>query len=241
MSDKFKMNFKIVLPAAVVSAIIYFVMTMHGSSQVELGEYNIWQVVPYILVLVGALVGINVFVVLIVGTVTSVIAGVATGAMAVSEIFTSIGAGVTSMYDITVISITVAAIAALVREFGGIDAILHFIHKNTKTKKGAQISIAALVAGVDLATANNTIAIVLAGPIAKEISMEYDIDPRRTASLLDIFASVVQGLIPYGAQLLYAAAAAGITTYAIIPYVFYPMLMAVSAVVFIFLFNKKEK
>ena len=214
---------------------------MHGSSQVDLGEYNIWQVVPYILVLVGALVGINVFVVLIVGTVTSVIAGVATGAMAVSEIFTSIGAGVTSMYDITVISITVAAIAALVREFGGIDAILHFIHKNTKTKKGAQISIAALVAGVDLATANNTIAIVLAGPIAKEISMEYDIDPRRTASLLDIFASVVQGLIPYGAQLLYAAAAAGITTYAIIPYVFYPMLMAVSAVVFIFLFNKKEK
>ena len=173
------------------------------------------------------------------GTVTSVIAGVATGAMAVGDIFTSIGGGVTSMYDITVISITVAAIAALVREFGGIDAILHFIHKNTKTKKGAQVSIAALVAGVDLATANNTIAIVLAGPIAKEISAEYDIDPRRTASLLDIFASVVQGLIPYGAQLLYAAAAAGITTYAIIPYVFYPMLMAVSAVVFIFVFNKK--
>ena len=161
--------------------------------------------------------------------------------MALGEIFTSIGEGVTSMYDITVISITVAAIAALVREFGGIDAILHFIHKNTKTKKGAQVSIAALVAGVDLATANNTIAIVLAGPIAKEISTEYDIDPRRTASLLDIFASVVQGLIPYGAQLLYAAAAAGITTYAIIPYVFYPMLMAVSAVVFIFLINKKGK
>ena len=239
MSDKFKMNFKIVLPAAIVSAVIYFVLTMHGSSQVELGDYNIWQVIPYILVLVGALVGINVFVVLIVGTVTSVIAGVATGTMAVGDIFTSIGSGVTSMYDITVISITVAAIAALVREFGGIDAILHFIHKNTKSKKGAQISIAALVAGVDLATANNTIAIVLAGPIAKEISMEYDIDPRRTASLLDIFASVVQGLIPYGAQLLYAAAAAGITTYAIIPYVFYPMLMAVSAVVFIFAFNKK--
>ena len=239
MSDKFKMNFKIVLPAAIVSAVIYFVLTMNGSSQVELGEYNIWQVIPYILVLVGAIAGINVFIVLIVGTVTSVIAGVATGAMAVGDIFTSIGGGVTSMYDITVISITVAAIAALVREFGGIDAILHFIHKNTKTKKGAQVSIAALVAGVDLATANNTIAIVLAGPIAKEISAEYDIDPRRTASLLDIFASVVQGLIPYGAQLLYAAAAAGITTYAIIPYVFYPMLMAVSAVVFIFVFNKK--
>ena len=101
-----------------------------------------------------------------------------------------------SMYDITAITITVAAIGALVKEYGGIDAVLHFIHKNTKSKKGAQLSIAALVAGVDLSTANNTIAIVLAGPIAKEISLEYDIDPRRTASLLDIFASVAQGLIP---------------------------------------------
>lgn len=240
MSDKFKMNFKIVLPAAIVTAIIYYVMTMHGSPELELGEYNIWQVLPYILVLVGALVGINVFVVLIFGTVASVIAGVATGAMPVNAIFTSIGEGVTSMYDITVISITVAAIGALVKEYGGIDAVLHFIHKNTKGKKGAQLSIAALVAGVDLATANNTIAIVLAGPIAKEISQEYDIDPRRTASLLDIFASVVQGLIPYGAQMLYAAAAAGITTYAIIPYTFYPMLMAVSAIIFIFGFSQKE-
>lgn len=241
MSDKFKMNFKIVLPAAIVTAIIYYVMTMHGSPELELGEYNIWQVLPYILVLVGALVGINVFVVLIFGTVASVIAGVATGAMPVNAIFTSIGEGVTSMYDITVISITVAAIGALVKEYGGIDAVLHFIHKNTKGKKGAQLSIAALVAGVDLATANNTIAIVLAGPIAKEISQEYDIDPRRTASLLDIFASVVQGLIPYGAQMLYAAAAAGITTYAIIPYTFYPILMAVSAIIFIFGFSQKEK
>ena len=241
MSDKFKMNFKIVLPAAIVTAIIYYVMTMHGSPELELGEYNIWHVLPYILVLVGALVGINVFVVLIFGTVASVIAGVATGAMPVNAIFTSIGEGVTSMYDITVISITVAAIGALVKEYGGIDAVLHFIHKNTKGKKGAQLSIAALVAGVDLATANNTIAIVLAGPIAKEISQEYDIDPRRTASLLDIFASVVQGLIPYGAQMLYAAAAAGITTYAIIPYTFYPILMAVSAIIFIFGFSQKEK
>lgn len=241
MSDKFKMNFKIVLPAAVISAIIYFVMTMDGSSQVKLEDYNIWQVVPYILVLIGAVIGINVFVVLIFGTVASVIAGVATGAMAVSDIFTSIGNGVTSMYDITVISITVAAIASLVRAYGGIDAILHFIHKNTKSKKGAQIGIAGLVAGIDLAVANNTIAIVLSGPIAKEISEEYDIDPRRTASLLDIFGSVVQGLIPYGAQLLYAAEAAKISAYSIVPYVFYPMLMAVSAIIFIIFFSGKKK
>ena len=237
MSD----NFKIVLPAAILTAVIYFLLTMHGSSTLELGTYNIWQVIPYLLVLIGALMGINVFVVLIFGTIASVIAGVTTGTMPVNEIFTSIGAGVSSMYDITVISITVAAIGALVKEYGGIDAVLHFIHRNTKGKKGAQLSIAALVAGVDLATANNTIAIVMAGPIAREISQEFDIDPRRTASLLDIFASVAQGLIPYGAQMLYAAAAAGITTYAIIPYTFYPILMAISAFVFIFGFSQKEK
>lgn len=241
MSDKFKMNFKIVLPAAILTAVIYFLLTMHGSSTLELGTYNIWQVIPYLLVLIGALMGINVFVVLIFGTIASVIAGVTTGTMPVNEIFTSIGAGVSSMYDITVISISVAAIGALVKEYGGIDAVLHFIHRNTKGKKGAQLSIAALVAGVDLATANNTIAIVMAGPIAREISQEFDIDPRRTASLLDIFASVAQGLIPYGAQMLYAAAAAGITTYAIIPYTFYPILMALSAFVFIFGFSQKEK
>lgn len=241
MSDKFKMNFKIVLPAAILTAVIYFLLTMHGSSTLELGTYNIWQVIPYLLVLIGALMGINVFVVLIFGTIASVIVGVTTGTMPVNEIFTSIGAGVSSMYDITVISITVAAIGALVKEYGGIDAVLHFIHRNTKGKKGAQLSIAALVAGVDLATANNTIAIVMAGPIAKEISQEFDIDPRRTASLLDIFASVAQGLIPYGAQMLYAAAAAGITTYAIIPYTFYPILMSISAFVFIFGFSQKEK
>lgn len=241
MSDKFKMNFKIVLPAAIAAAVIFFITTMHGSTQVELGEYNILQVIPYLIVLVGAIIGFNVFVVLIVGTVAAVAAGLVTGTMAWGGIFTAIGNGVTSMYDITVISITVAAIGALVKEYGGIDFILHFIHKNTKSKKGAQIGIAGLVAGVDLATANNTIAIVMTGQIAKEISSEYDIDPRRTASLLDIFASVVQGIIPYGAQLLSAAAAASITAYEIIPFLYYPFFMAVSALVFIFLVPQKDK
>ena len=241
MSDKFKMNFKIVLPAAIAAAVIFFITTMHGSTQVELGEYNILQVIPYLIVLVGAIIGFNVFVVLIVGTVAAVAAGLVTGTMAWGGIFTAIGSGVTSMYDITVISITVAAIGALVKEYGGIDFILHFIHKNTKSKKGAQIGIACLVAGVDLATANNTIAIVMTGQIAKEISSEYDIDPRRTASLLDIFASVVQGIIPYGAQLLSAAAAASITAYEIIPFLYYPFFMAVSALVFIFLVPQKDK
>lgn len=240
MSDKFKMNFKIVLPAAIISAIIYFVSTLGGASEVEIGDYNIIQVIPYLLVLGGALVGINVFVVLIVGTVASVAAGLITGTMTIATMFSSIGSGVTGMYDITVISITVAAISALVKEYGGIDFVLNFIRSRTRTKKGAMLSIGALVLGVDLSTANNTIAIVLAGPIAKEISDEFGIDPRRSASLLDIFASVGQGLIPYGAQMLYAAAAAGISTYALIPYAFYPMLMAVCALGFTFIVPEKK-
>ena len=240
MSDKFKMNFKIVLPAAVVTAVIYFVSTLGAASEVELGEYNIIQVIPYLLVLGGALAGINVFVVLIEGTLASVAAGMITGTMTIATMFSAIGDGVTGMYDITVISITVAAISALVKEFGGIDFVLNFIRSRTKTKKGAMLSIGALVLGVDLSTANNTIAIVLAGPIAKEISDEFGIDPRRSASLLDIFASVGQGLIPYGAQMLYAAAAAGISTYALIPYAFYPILMLVCALGFIFFVPEKK-
>lgn len=240
MSDKFKMNFLIVLPAAIVTAIIYFVSTLGGASSVAIGDYNILQVIPYLLVLGGALAGINVFVVLIVGTVTSVAAGLITGTMTAATVFSSIGSGVTGMYDITVISITVAAISALVKEYGGIDFVLNFIKNRTRTKKGAMLSIGALVLGVDLSTANNTIAIVLAGPIAKEISDEFGIDPRRSASLLDIFASVGQGLIPYGAQMLYAAAAAGISTYALIPYAFYPILMAVCALAFIFFVPEKK-
>ncbi|MBP3624778.1 MAG: Na+/H+ antiporter NhaC family protein, partial [Peptococcaceae bacterium] len=154
MSDKFKMNFKIVLPAAIVTAVIYFVSTLGGASEVELGEYNIIQVIPYLLVLGGALAGINVFVVLIVGTLTSVAAGLITGTMTFATMFSAIGDGVTGMYDITVISITVAAISALVKAYGGIDFVLNFIKSRTKTKKGAMLSIGALVLGVDLSTAN---------------------------------------------------------------------------------------
>ena len=240
MSDKFKMNFKIVLPAAIVSAVIYFVLTMHGSSQVELGEYNIWQVIPYLVVLVGALIGINVFLVLIAGTVLSVIVGVATGTIPVGEIFVGMGSGVNGMYDITVISIIVACIVALVKEYGGIDFILHFIHKRINSPKGAEMGIAILALLVDACTANNTVAIVIAGPIAKEISNDFGVSAKRSASLLDIFASVGQGIIPYGAQLLSAASLTGLTPFAIMPYLYYPILMAVSAVLFIFLRKDKK-
>ena len=240
MKDKFKENFLIVLPAAVLTIVLLFVITMNGDFEMT-GEltYNFWKVVPYILVLVGALIGINVFVVLIGGTIVSLIVGVATGAIAPGQMFVVVGNGVTSMYDITVISIVVACIVSLVKEHGGIQFVLNLIHKNIKSEKGAELGIAGLSLVVDACTANNTVAIVMAGPIAKEISDEFGVNAKRSASLLDIFSSVGQGLIPWGAQLLSAATLTGLTPYDIIPYCFYPILMAISAVLFILLRKRK--
>ena len=213
---------------------MFFVITKDGGevTTAEL-EYSIVKVVPYILVLVGALIGINVFVVLIGGIVVSLIVGVATGSIAPADIFTSVGGGVTGMYDITVISIVVACIVSLIKEYGGIQFILSLFKKIIKGPKGAEVGIAGLALAVDCCTANNTVAIVMSGPIAKEISTEYGVNPKRSASLLDIFASVGQGLIPYGAQMLSAASLTGITPIDIIPHMYYPILMAVSALCFI--------
>ena len=161
------------------------------------------------------------------------------------DLLGGLGKGITGMYDITVISIVVACISSLIKAHGGIDAILHFARKHIRGTKGAQLGIAGLVMAVDVATANNTVAIIMSGAISKEISDEYGIDPRRTASLLDIFASVVQGILPYGAQLLYAAsgaglAAAGYSVMSFLPYLFYPYLMAVCALVFILFVGDKK-
>lgn len=241
MKDKFRANFFIVLPAAVLTIVIFLILTRNTDfSMTEAYTYNIWQVIPYLVVLVGALIGINVFLVLIAGTVLSVIVGVATGTIPVGEIFVGMGSGVNGMYDITVISIIVACIVALVKEYGGIDFILHFIHKRINSPKGAEMGIAILALLVDACTANNTVAIVIAGPIAKEISNDFGVSAKRSASLLDIFASVGQGIIPYGAQLLSAASLTGLTPFAIMPYLYYPILMAVSAVLFIFLRKDKK-
>ena len=241
MKDKFKRNFLIVLPAAIVTIVVLFFLTRGSEFKMKDDlDYNILQVIPYLLVLITAIIGINIFIVLISGTVLSVIVGIATGAMAPSAVFTSIGTGVTNMYDITVISILVAAISALVKQNGGFAFILEKIHNHVHTYKGAEFGVAALISLVDAATANNTVAIVIAGPIAKEISEDYDIEPSRSASLLDMFASVFQGIIPYGAQLLTAAALSGLTPFAIIPYLFYPYLMAVCGIVSILLPQKKR-
>ncbi len=241
MKDKFKANFLIVLPAAVITVVFFWLVTGGMSYEFkEIGDYNLLEVVPYLVVLVGALIGINVFVVLIGGIVISLIVGVGTGNIALSEMFTVVGDGVTSMYDITVISIIVACIVSLVRANGGIQFILELIRSRIRGKRGAQAGIAFLAFLVDLCTANNTVAIVMSGPIAKEISDEYGVDPKRSASLLDMFTSVGQGLIPYGAQLLSAATLTGLTPFDMLPYLVYPMLMAVCGIAAIILSGRRK-
>ena len=237
MKDKFRENFKIVLPAAVISLVLFLILAS-GGDYTFTGDrsYNLFKILPYLVVLIGALLGMNVFVVLALGIVLSLVVGVATGAFAWTDMFRVVfegpdgAGGIKNMYDITVISIVVAGIIGLVKANGGIDFILNGIKKRVKTPKGAQLGIAALSSLVDISTANNTVAIVMAGPIAKDISNEFSISPKRTAAILDIFTSVWQGIIPYGAQILYAcagAAAVGMTLSPVelFPYLFYPILM----------------
>ena len=253
MKDKFRENFKIVLPAAVISLILFLILAS-GGDYTFTGDrsYNLFKILPYLVVLIGALLGMNVFVVLALGIVLSLVVGVTTGAFAWTDMFRVVfegpdgAGGIKNMYDITVISIVVAGIIGLVKANGGIDFILNGIKKRVKTPKGAQLGIAALSSLVDISTANNTVAIVMAGPIAKDISNEFSISPKRTAAILDIFTSVWQGIIPYGAQILYAcagAAAVGMTLSPVelFPYLFYPILMGISAVVFILFFGNRKK
>lgn len=246
MKDKFRENFKIALPAAIITAIIFFVSTM-GTNYAPADEltYDVVRIIPYLVVLIGALVGLNVFLLLVGGTVLSLGIGIAYGDFGLLDTFKIMGDGIVSMYDITVISILVAGVVSLVRQNGGIDWILYIIRRCIRGKKGAEIGIAALSSVVDCSTANNTVAIVIAGPIAKEIAEDYNISPKRTASLLDIFTSTFQGIIPYGAQLLYAAAATEMATQKIssvqiVPYCYYPILLGISALFFIIFAKEKN-
>ncbi len=241
MDDKFKENFRIVLPAAIITLAIFFIVTLGANYQVD-GElsYDFVRILPYLLVLITALCGVNVFIVLSLGTVLSLLVGLYYGDFGILEIFTVVGTGMEGMFEITVISLTVGAVFGLIKENGGIEFIINFIKSKVKSKKGAEVGIAALAGLVDMSTANNTVAIVIAGPIAKEIADEFEVSPKRAASLLDIFSSIFQGIIPYGAQVLTAAKLAGISPLEPLPYMFYPMLMAVSAIFFIFFVKDKK-
>ena len=248
MKDKFRENFWIALPAAIVTLVIILVLSLStytGDFKPE--EYHLLQIVPYILVLIGGVVGINVFIVLLIGIVSGSIIMLATGSIAITDLLANMGAGASGMYETTMVAILVSAICALIRVFGGFDALLSWIKRVFKGEKGGQLGMGLLVGAMDIATANNTVAIVMANPIAKEMAGDYGVSPRKTASILDTFSCIFQGIIPYGAQMLVAISTvsnmgAEVSAFQIIPNLFYPYMLLISSLVFIFIIpNKKKK
>ena len=229
LRDKFKMNGLIVLPAVIVTIIILLFIPV-GNATIEVGAYSIIKILPYLAIIVTALFGLNVMLVLVIGVLTGSVIGLATGAFGFIELLGFIQRGMGWMQDLAIIAIIIGGIVELMKYYGGIGYLLEKVTSKIKTKKGGEFGIAALVSLIDLATANNTISIVTAGPLAKNISEQYDIDPRRTASILDIFSSAFQGLVPYGGQLLVAAGLAKISPVSIMPYSIYSILMVVFGV-----------
>ena len=228
MKDKFKTNIRVALPAAVITFIIlvvYAVMSKGGT--MEKFDFSILQALPYFIVLALSIMGLNVFLVLMVGIVLFIIAGAITGSITYTSALLAMGNGTAGMFETMIVTILVASIASLKKENGGFEAILSLIRKSADSKRGGMFGIAFLTAFMDVATANNTVAIVIAAPIAKDISTEYNVEPRKTASLLDTCSCIMQGIIPYGAQLLVASNIAGVTSMSLIPFLIYPFLLIV--------------
>ena len=246
MKDKFKGNFLIALPAALVTIALVILMTFGKTVTPITGEYNLLQILPYVLVLVGGIIGINVFVVLMIGIVSGAAIMLATGQISATALLASMGEGASGMFETAMVAVLVAALCALIRHNNGFDALLNGIRKVFKGNKGGQLGMGLLVGAMDIATANNTVAIVVANPIAKEMGKNYGITPQRSACILDTFSCIFQGIIPYGAQMLVAISAAAslnitLSAFDIMQYLFYPYLLLIVSVVSIFFFSKKEK
>ena len=247
MKDKFKTNIAIVTPAAVATVVIILLLTMGAdiSSNIS-NDYDLIQIIPYVLVLISGIIGINVFVTLMIGIVSGSFIMLVTSAVNFEGLIKSVGTGVSNMFETSMVAMLVAAICALIRHNGGFDALLYGIRRVFRGKKGGQLGIGLLVGLMDIATANNTVAIVMANPIASEMAKEYGINNKKTASILDTFSCIVQGFLPYGAQILVALSVVNtmnmqLSAFDIIGNMFYPMLLLVSSLVFIFLIPEKKQ
>lgn len=245
MKDKFRENFTIALPAAVATAAVFLLQTS-GTEVVTTvtQEYDLIQVLPYILVLAGGIIGANVFVVLLTGIVSGMVISVAAGSVTMTGLLADMGSGVSGMFETSMVTILVAAICALISENGGFTALLSFFQRIFKGKRGGALGMGLLVGTMDIATANNTVAIVMANPIAKEMAENYGISPRQTASLLDTFSCIFQGIIPYGAQMLVALSTAAelghtLSAFQVMPYLVYPFMLLISSGASILFMRKK--
>ncbi|MGX0401351.1 MULTISPECIES: Na+/H+ antiporter NhaC family protein [Staphylococcus] len=242
MKDKFKVNFRIVLPGAILTIIILFLLT-NGISMDHSKSYDfqLVKVMPYLLVLILALVSVNVIIVLIGGTVLSGMIGLIDGSFGWKGLLNAVSKGIIGMEDIAMIALLIGGLVGLIQHNGGIDWLLNFVRGRVRSKRGAELGIASLVSVADISTANNTISIIMSGPLAKNIADEYDVDPRKSASILDIFGGCFQGLLPYSPQVISAAGVAGISPFLLVPYSIYPIMLGICGLIAIILGYPKLK
>ena len=235
MSDKFKVNLKIVAPAALAVAVMYIITGQDASFSAPADPVNWTRLIPYVLVIGLAMSGVNVVEVLAIGIGVNAIIGFCQGTLTWTTWLGSIGTGIAGMGDLIIVTMLSGGMLEVIRENGGIDYLVRILTKGIRGKRGAEFSIAALVSMANICTANNTIAILTTGRIAKDITTRFGLDPRKTASILDTFSCMIQGLLPYGAQMLMASGLAGISSLSIIKYLFYPYTMGAFAVLAILL------
>lgn len=235
LADKFRVNSFIVIPAALVILAVYFIMGTDMTAPSEVGEVSFVKVIPYLAVLVTAIFGMNVMAVLTLGIMLTGLIGISNGAFDVFGWMKAMGDGILGMSELIIITMMAGGLLEIVKQQGGIDFIIRLLTRHVNTKRGAELSIAALVSLVNLCTANNTVAILTVGGISKHIGDRYGVDNRKAASILDTFSCVTQGLIPYGAQLLMAAGLAQLNPISIIPYLYYPVAIGIAALLAILL------
>ena len=224
--------------------IVVLSVNTHISGEVS-HSYNLIQIIPYVLVMIGGIAGLNVFVVLIIGIVSGTFIMLAMGHITFSQLLLNMGDGASGMFETCMVAVLVSAMCALIKENGGFEALLNGIGKLFKGRRGGQIGMGILVGSMDIATANNTVAIVMANPIARQMAEDYNIYSRKAASLLDTFSCIFQGIIPYGAQMLVAVSAVSelgyeITAFQILPKLFYPGLLLVSSLVWIYIIPERK-
>ena len=235
LSDKFRVNSFIVFPAALVILVVYIVMGIGVHSPQHVAEVSYIKVIPYLAVLLTAVMGMNVMAVLTLGIPLTGVIGLLTGSFDIFGWFTTMGDGITSMGELIIITMMAGGLLEIIKYNGGIDFIIERLTAHVNSKRGAELAIASLVSLVDLCTANNTVAIITVGGIAKHIGDRFGVDNRKCASILDTFSCFVQGLIPYGAQMLMAAGLARLNPISILPYLYYPLAIGVMALLSIVL------
>ena len=235
LSDKFHVNSFIVIPAALIILVVYVIMGAVIASPGQVGEVSFVKVIPYLIVLVTAIFGMNVMAVLTLGIMLTGLIGISNGAFDVFGWMKAMGDGILCMSELIIITMMAGGLLEIVKQQGGIDFIIKRLTRHVNTKRGAELSIAALVSLVNLCTANNTVAILTVGGISKHIGDRYGVDNRKAASILDTFSCMTQGLIPYGAQILMAAGLAQLNPISIVPYLYYPLAIGIAALLAILL------